>query len=126
MLEQVKKFRKGKTDKIDFLDDLEATQDGASGQKKSQKNGSQQGGFKKGGGAVANKRNFKDQKFGFGGKKKGGKANTKQSADDVSGYRPFRSKNQNGGGRPGKRPGSKMAKNKRFGKERRQKMKGKN
>lgn len=64
-----------------------------------------------------NKRQFKDKKFGFGGKKKGGKANTKQSTDDVSGYKPFRNKKVGAGG--------KMAKPKRAGKARRQKMKSK-
>ena len=58
-----------------------------------------------------NKRNFKDKRFGFGGKKKGSKANTKSSANDVSEY------HKNGGGRKG---GKKMGgKNKRVGKDRR-------
>ena len=58
-----------------------------------------------------NKRNFKDKRFGFGGKKKGSKANTKSSANDVSEY------HKNGGGRGG---GKKMGgKNKRVGKDRR-------
>lgn len=33
------------------------------------------------------KRKYKDNKFGFGGKKKGSKWNTKDSHDDVSGFR---------------------------------------
>lgn len=33
------------------------------------------------------KRKFKDQKFGFGGKKSGKKWNTKESYNDVSGFR---------------------------------------
>jgi rRNA-processing protein EBP2 len=69
---------------------------------------------------VANKRSYKDEKFGYGGKKKGGKANTRTSTDDVAGYKPFRAK---GGKKPG---GGKMATKKRMGKERRQKNKGKN
>lgn len=104
MLEQVKKFRKGKTDKIDFLEDLEATNDS---KKKKLTNK----------GPVDNKRNFKDKKFGFGGKKKGGKLNTKQSVNDVTGYKPFRANPKGGKG--------KMAKKKRLGKERRQKAKPK-
>ena len=64
-----------------------------------------------------NKRQFKDKKFGFGGKKKGGKANTKQSTDDVSGYKPFRANN--------KKVGKMAGKPKRAGKARRQKMKSK-
>ena len=62
------------------------------------------------------RRQFKDKKFGFGGKKKGGKVNTKSSTDDVSGYRPARA---NGA----KKPMGKMAKKKRLGKDRRQKNK---
>lgn len=68
----------------------------------------------------ANKRNFKNDKFGYGGKKKGMKTNTKQSTDDVSGYKNFRSSGAKGGKKLGK-----MAKRKRAGKERRQKMKSK-
>lgn len=34
------------------------------------------------------KRKFKDRKFGFGGKKKGTKWNTKESHNDMSGFRP--------------------------------------
>merc|ERR1712020_261379 len=74
MLEQVKKFRKGKSNKIDFLDDIEAVK----GNNKGQKNRS----------PAPNKRQFKNERFGFGGKKKGNKTNTKQSADDVTGYKP--------------------------------------
>ena len=66
-----------------------------------------------------NKRNFKDKKFGFGGKKKGGKANTKSSTNDVSGYHQNSGGKQKGGG---KKMG-KFAKNKRAGKDKRQRMK---
>ena len=34
------------------------------------------------------KRNFKDKKFGFGGKKRGLKSNTKDSVNDVTGFKP--------------------------------------
>lgn len=98
MLDQVKKFRKGKTDSIDFLEDLDA---------------------KKGGKKKQNeKKQFKDKKFGFGGKKKGSKGNTKQSTDDISSYRPFRANPKN------KRAGGK-SKAKRPGKQKRQQMKSK-
>lgn len=36
------------------------------------------------------KRKVKDKKFGFGGKKKGSKANTKDSVNDVSGFKRFK------------------------------------
>jgi len=105
MLEQVKKFRKGKTDKIDFLEDLEATP--AKGKKDGPTNKKD----------LSSKRKFHNEKFGYGGKKRGIKANTKQSVDDVSGYKSFRNAK---GGRQ-----NKSGKPKRMGKERRHKMKSK-
>ena len=59
------------------------------------------------------KRKYKDQKFGFGGKKRGLKKNTKNSVNDVSEFkRPGKS---NRGGQKHQRPG----------KNRRMKMKAK-
>ena len=110
MLDQVKKFRKGKTDKIDFLDDLDSKKSAHGGKNKNQ----------------IDKKQFKDKKFGFGGKKKGGKGNTRQSTDDVSSYKPFRN-NPKGPNRKNKKSGGgggKM-KSKRPGKQRRQQMKSK-
>merc|ERR1712108_126313 len=76
MLDQVKKFRKGRADSIDFLDGEEGF--GGGGDKSN----------KKGPGAnPAERRKFKDKKFGFGGKKKGMKANTKDSVNDTTSYR---------------------------------------
>ena len=69
MLDQVKKFRKGKSDKIDFLEDLESNKKGGKGGKKT---------------PLSHKKQFKDKKFGFGGKKKGGKSNTKDSTNNFS------------------------------------------
>jgi len=116
MLEQVKQFRKGKIDKIDFLDEIEAT----SGKANKKPFQNQQQRFDKNKGNDG-KRHFKDKKFGFGGKKKGGKANTKMSTNDVSGYHQKNGSGKKMGG-GGKKMG-KMAKNKRAGKDRRQKMK---
>jgi len=116
MLEQVKQFRKGKIDKIDFLDEIEAT---SKGNKKPGQQHQQQRFDKNKGNDGKNKRNFKDKKFGFGGKKKGGKANTKSSTNDVSGYHQNSGGKQKGGG---KKMG-KFAKNKRAGKDKRQRMK---
>jgi len=101
MLDQVKKFRKGKTDKIDFLEDLESNKGGKGGKK-----------------PPSNKQQFKDKKFGFGGKKKGGKGNTKDSTNN------FSSKEFGTPGRNKKKHGGQM-KNKRPGKQSRQKMKSK-
>jgi len=97
MLDQVKKFRKGQADSIDFLDDSDG----------------KKGGKKGGGGglsatAIAEKRKFKDKKFGFGGKKKGQKANTKDSVNDTATYRRpsakggFKQQRPKGAKRPGK------------------------
>ncbi|XP_053737740.1 probable rRNA-processing protein EBP2 [Synchiropus splendidus] len=108
MMTAVKKYQKGMTDKLDFLEgDQKAGKGGKQGTKKEVN--------KKG---PNSKRKFKDQKFGFGGKKSGSKWNTKDSHNDVSG---FRAKVAHGkGGKKGK--GGKQ--NKRPGKSVRKKMKG--
>lgn len=62
MLDQLKKFRKGKLKNLDFLEDKNANRDA----KKASKD----------------KRKAKDNRFGFGGKKRGMKQNTKQSSMD--------------------------------------------
>ncbi|EFA10478.1 probable rRNA-processing protein EBP2 homolog [Tribolium castaneum] len=63
MLDQVKKVRKGQSKDLGFLD----------GKNKSKK--------------AIEKRKIRDKKFGFGGKKRGSKLNTKDSAADISEYR---------------------------------------
>ncbi|XP_017876271.1 probable rRNA-processing protein EBP2 homolog [Ceratina calcarata] len=83
MLEEVKKYRKGVRKDLDFLDD----------KKKPQSN-------KK----AIEKRKMRDTKYGFGGKKRGSKMNTRTSSADVSEYqRP--GKDLKKGGR-GSKPGS--------------------
>jgi len=94
MIEDVKKFRKGKIDNLDFLED------GSSGKGSDKR--------------VNAKRKSKDQKFGFGGKKRGAKRNTKESNNEVSDFR-----------RPGFKKSVGKA-NKRPGKDQRQKMRNKN
>lgn len=104
-LEQVKKFRKGVSKNMDFLDNK------------------QKGISKK----ALEKRKMRDKKFGFGGKKRGLKKNTRDSAADVSEYEQT--------GKPNKAKGKKFnnkahksnpkAKGKRLGKSRRAKVKGK-
>ncbi|KAM4722640.1 putative rRNA-processing protein EBP2 [Rhinophrynus dorsalis] len=109
MMTQIKKYQKGLSDKLDFLEgDQPQKKTGGAAQK-----------AKKGPSA---KRRYKDQKFGFGGKKKGSKRNTKESYNDVS---SFRSSVAHGKGihRPGKKGGKNA--NKRPGKRVRQKMKSK-
>ncbi|KAM7099460.1 putative rRNA-processing protein EBP2 [Molossus nigricans] len=111
MMNAIKKYQKGFSDKLDFLDGdqkpvARGSKEGAKGTKGQQ--------MKKGPNA---KRRYKNQKFGFGGKKKGSKWNTRDSYDDVS---SFRAKTAHGKGL--KRPGKKGS-NKRPGKRTREKMK---
>lgn len=77
MIEAVKKFRKGKTKSLDFLEE----------QKNVRNNKSQTSAEQKQQQFQPNKRRqFKNEKFGFGGQKKRSKQNTKQSTDDVSSF----------------------------------------
>lgn len=111
MMSAVKKYQKGMTDKLDFLEgDQKAGNDSFGGSKKALN--------KKGPSA---KRKFKDQKFGFGGKKSGKKWNTKESYNDVS---SFRAKQANAKGGRGGKKGKGGKQNKRPGKSVRKKMKG--
>lgn len=114
MMSAVKKYQKGMTDKLDFLEgDDDKSKKGAgpgAGPSKAQMN-------KKGPNA---KRKSKDKRFGFGGKKKGTKWNTKESHNDMSG---FRAKVAHGKGGKTFGKGGKKG-NKRPGKESRRKMKG--
>ncbi|NXT69149.1 EBP2 protein, partial [Chaetops frenatus] len=113
MLNAVKKYQKGLSDKLDFLDEEQTSSQG-------NKKGSASQRTKKGPNA---KRRYKNQKFGFGGKKKGSKWNTKESFNDVSSFQSkvAHNKGPGKGGRGGK--GGKKALNKRPGKRARQKMK---
>ena len=98
-------IRKGQGGNMDFLEN-----GGGEGESKAE---------------VAGKRNAKEKKFGFGGKKRHLKKNDKTSADDVSGFRPF-IKGGKFGGKPGVKGGKKVkGPNKRLGKGNRQKMKNK-
>ncbi|XP_042573795.1 probable rRNA-processing protein EBP2 [Cyprinus carpio] len=107
MLSAVKKYQKGMTDKLDFLEgDQDQRPKGSAAKKQINKKGPN------------SKKKYKDKKFGFGGKKKGSKWNTKDSHDDVSG---FKAKMAHGKG--GKHFGKGGKTNKRPGKETRRKMK---
>jgi len=114
MMDEMKKIRKGQGGNMDFLEN---------GGGKGDKNGGGKGGNRE----AERKRNSKDKKFGFGGKKRNIKKNDKNSTDDVSGFKPF---NKGGGGagvKPGFKGGKKTGKvgSKRPGKGNRQKMKSK-
>ncbi|KAK7889904.1 hypothetical protein WMY93_025464 [Mugilogobius chulae] len=109
MMSAVKKYQKGMTDKLDFLEgDKKAGKDSQEAKKNTNKKGPNA------------KRKFKDQKFGFGGKKSGTKWNTKESYNDVSG---FRAKVAHAKGPKGGKKGKGGNKNKRPGKSVRRKMK---
>ncbi|XP_039591182.1 probable rRNA-processing protein EBP2 [Polypterus senegalus] len=112
MMTAVKKYQKGMVDKLDFLEgDAERGKKNTVTASKSKSAMNMKGSNAK--------RKYKDKKFGFGGKKRGSKWNTKESYDDVSG---FRSKVAHGkvGGMRGK--GGKKAVNNRPGKNARKKM----
>uniref|UniRef100_A0A8C5QHV1 EBNA1 binding protein 2 n=1 Tax=Leptobrachium leishanense TaxID=445787 RepID=A0A8C5QHV1_9ANUR len=109
MMNQIKKYQKGLSDKLDFLEgDQTQKKSGDSGKTPQRKKGPNA------------KRRYKDQKFGFGGKKKGSKWNTKESVNDVSGFRASVAQ-----GKGPHRPGKKGGKNKRPSKRTRQKIKSK-
>lgn len=69
LLEEVKKYRKGARKDLDFLDDKKKPQSQTVDHK------------------VSAKRKMRDAKYGFGGKKRGSKKNTRTSSADVAEYR---------------------------------------
>nr|XP_034979792.1 probable rRNA-processing protein EBP2 isoform X2 [Zootoca vivipara] len=108
MLNAIKKYQKGLSDKLDFLEGEKAPatqgkKEGAGGQHKNK--------------GPSAKRRYKNQKFGFGGKKKGSKWNTRESHNDTSNFRASVAHHK-GPGKAGKKGA-----NKRPGKKVRQKMK---
>ncbi|KAM9239223.1 LOW QUALITY PROTEIN: putative rRNA-processing protein EBP2 [Leptosomus discolor] len=101
-LNAVKKYQESVSDKLD----LDKEQTSSQGNKKGFK-------IKKG----PNAKRYKNQKIGFGGKKKGSKWNTMESFNDISSFRSKVALNKGPGNR------GKKALNKRLGKRERQKMK---
>lgn len=99
-LDQVKKFRKGVSKNMDFLDN-------------------KRGGISK---KAAEKRKLRDKKFGFGGKKRGSKLNTRESAADIGDFKRPSGKKDGKGKKLGK---GKQKGNTRPGKNRRAKIKAK-
>lgn len=75
MLDKLKKFRKGKLKNLDFLEDNKASANKDRDTRKANKA----------------KRKEKDNRFGFGGKKKGMKRNTKASSMEGGDYKNFKS-----------------------------------
>lgn len=103
MLEQLKRVRKGKSTDLDFLEDNK----GKNANKGNPKN------------KVSKKRAMKDQKFGFGGKKKGSKLNTRDSSNQMDGFNSsakkkpfnFKSKSFNPKSKKNVRPGKSKRRN---------------
>ncbi|CAH2107686.1 unnamed protein product [Euphydryas editha] len=104
MLEQLKRVRKGKSTDLDFLEDNK----GKNSNKGNPKN------------KVNKKRAMKDKKFGFGGKKKGSKLNTRESTHQIDGFnssakkKPFNFKTKNfkpNNKKKNQRPGKSKRKN---------------
>lgn len=73
MLEQLKRVRKGKSTDLDFLEDNK----GKNANKANPNNVKNK---------ISKKRQMKDSKFGFGGKKKGSKLNTRESSSQMDGF----------------------------------------
>ncbi|XP_057342016.1 probable rRNA-processing protein EBP2 homolog [Microplitis mediator] len=108
MLDEVKKFRKGVRKDLDFLD--EKKKNARSNKSSAEKR-------------IDLKKNLKNKKFGFGGKKRGSKINTRESSADMSDYRRPRKEAKSFKGR-NKGQGNK-SKTPRPGKNRRVQMKNK-
>jgi len=130
MMDEMKKIRKGQGGNMDFLENGGGKGDkngGGKGDKNGGGKGDKNGGGKGGNREAERKRNSKDKKFGFGGKKRNIKKNDKNSTDDVSGFKPFNKGGGGAGGKPGFKGGKKTGKvgSKRPGKGNRQKMKSK-
>jgi rRNA-processing protein EBP2 len=114
LLDEVKKYRKGIRHDLDFLDD----------KKKLVPKGKNDNNMSK---RALEKRKMKNSKFGFGGKKRGMKKNTRDSSADVSDYRMPGKPNKAGKftNKSGKFGKGKGKTNSRPGKSRRVQMKAK-
>lgn len=108
MLEQLKRVRKGKSSDLGFLDD-----------NKGSNKGNNKGKDGKGPQNKVNKRRaMKDKKFGFGGKKKGSKLNTRESSNNFEGFnghaaqkKNFKTKSFKVNSKKNQRPGKSKRKN---------------
>ncbi|XP_014790740.1 probable rRNA-processing protein EBP2 [Octopus bimaculoides] len=81
MLEEVKKYRKGQKDKLDFLDDIKIEDEDKSNKTSRRRNNSNR---KETQNQPNSKRQSKNERFGFGGKKKRSKSNNAKSFDELS------------------------------------------
>jgi len=111
MLDSVKKYRKGQKNSLDFLDTPK-------GKKKAGDNKNSRGGGKNEKVDGRNKRRqVKDEKYGYGGKKKGAKWNTRESLDET--FDSGKNKRGFGRGKGGMQQRSKKPMNKSGGKPKR-------
>ncbi|GAB1603917.1 probable rRNA-processing protein EBP2 [Argonauta hians] len=121
MLEEVKKYRKGQKDKLDFLEELESEGKGQPNKGRSRKRGADSESQHQ----PNNKRKSKNERFGFGGKKKWSKSNSAKSFDKLSPLESMMmnqsSRKQNQINKP-----KRGQKQKRLGKNRRQQNKSRN
>lgn len=110
MLDEVKKYRKGIRKDLDFLDDKKKP--GNRGNSNNGKNSNNQSNSRSKRGLERMKQ--KNSKFGFGGKKKGMKLNTKESAADVTEWkRPSKFPTKGGKAKKLGQKGSRPGKNRR-------------
>ncbi|XP_071800307.1 probable rRNA-processing protein EBP2 [Asterias amurensis] len=126
LMESVKKFRRGKKDALDILEDL----DRKPGSNQTKKRGvpDERSVKKTGKGQKGQKRQYRDNKFGEGGRKRGMKRNSKESSYDESKGNSSRRIRDQGPNiyKPGKKyQADRKKQSKRFGKAKRQQMKSK-
>lgn len=100
MLEEVKKYRKGIRQDLDFLEDKKKPQYKSGNRKLDPK--------------VQAKIKMKNAKYGYGGKKRDSKRNTKSSSADVSEYRKPQKPGQGSKGKGGKTKQQRPGKNRRI------------
>ncbi|OTF78915.1 rRNA-processing protein EBP2-like protein [Euroglyphus maynei] len=111
LLEKIQRYKKGKLDSLDFLEQKDA---GPSSSSKQQLNGRNNVKGNKNA-KVTKKQRYKETKYGYGGRKKRSKYNSSQSAADMSTFRAGkhgRPKTTKGNNRPGKSRRQKMKNNK--------------
>lgn len=100
LMEEVKKYRKGIRKDLDFLDDKKKPQTKPGPKKLHPK--------------AQAKLKMKNSKYGYGGKKRGSKKNTKASSADVSEYRRPQKSTKSPNGRGGKGIKQRLGKNRRI------------
>lgn len=96
MMDNLKKFRKGKLKNLDFLEDGDGAGGKSGGSSQAARNDAKK--------ASKDKRKAKDSRFGFGGKKRGMKRNTKTSSMEGGDFKGKKGKGAGPKGRSGAAP----------------------